>query len=195
MSCPYCCDGEAKCARDRCTTCCSCGRDLTTAILPSIGAETLFFNLPASAGLPGRGVLVEWGEGRVTAGLDAGPFVELPTSGAPTAPSGGTKPDALWRVVYRDAAGRRCTSFVATDSADVVRMLARTTVSIQKIDPVTGWAIGDERAAVTIEAAPPEDLLDRITPEPACGHTRRSLRPDPQGNPVTTCIDCGDEIP
>lgn len=50
-------------------------------------------------------------------------------------------------------------------------------------------------AAVTIEAPPPEGLLDRITPDRACRHTRRSLRPDPHGNPVTTCIDCGDETP
>lgn len=49
--------------------------------------------------------------------------------------------------------------------------------------------------ATTIEAAPPEDLLDRITPGSPCRHTRRSLRPDPHGNPVTTCIDCGDELP
>lgn len=100
------------------------------------------------------------------------------------------------------------------------------------------------QADTTIEQAPPEDLLDRITPDgwpigpdgftrvscgtdrsleypcPGCGqaagvrcarpvkivpnpdpapagcrHTRRSLRPDPHGNPTTTCIDCGDEIP
>ena len=48
--------------------------------------------------------------------------------------------------------------------------------------------------AATIEQAPPEDLLDRITPEGGCRHTRRSLRPDPHGNPVTTCIDCGDDL-
>lgn len=33
------------------------------------------------------------------------------------------------------------------------------------------------------------------TPAGGCRHTRRSLRPDLHGNPVTTCIDCGDEIP
>lgn len=48
--------------------------------------------------------------------------------------------------------------------------------------------------ATTIEQAPPEDLLDRITPEGGCRHTRRSLRPDPHGNPVATCIDCGDDL-
>jgi hypothetical protein len=47
-------------------------------------------------------------------------------------------------------------------------------------------------AATTIEQAPPEDLLDRITPEEGCRHTRRSLRPDPHGNPETTCLDCGE---
>lgn len=46
----------------------------------------------------------------------------------------------------------------------------------------------------TIEAPPPDDLLDRITPG-GCRHTRRSLRPDPHGNPETTCTDCGDAIP
>ena len=55
---------------------------------------------------------------------------------------------------------------------------------------------GQPRAdqATTIEAPPPDDLLDRITPG-GCRHTRRSLRPDPHGNPETTCIDCGDAIP
>jgi len=59
-------------------------------------------------------------------------------------------------------------------------------------------AVSPRRArdiATTIEAPPPDDLLDRITPEHACRHTRRNLRPNPHGVPVTTCIDCGDAIP
>ena len=47
-------------------------------------------------------------------------------------------------------------------------------------------------AATTIEQAPPDDLLDRITPEGACRHRRVSLRPDHHGNPETTCLDCGE---
>ena len=44
----------------------------------------------------------------------------------------------------------------------------------------------------TIEQAPPEDLLDRITPEGACRHRRVSMRPSPHGIPETTCLDCGE---
>ncbi len=47
-------------------------------------------------------------------------------------------------------------------------------------------------AAVTVDSPPPDDLLDRITPLGACRHARTSLRPDPHGNPQTTCIDCGE---
>lgn len=64
--------------------------------------------------------------------------------------------------------------------------------------PGCGAAAGapcSRSTAVTLDAPPPEDLLDRITPGSLCRHTRRSLRPDPHGNPVTTCIDCGDETP
>ena len=81
-------------------------------------------------------------------------------------------------------------------SAEMAAAAAEYPPGIQKQEPVLASSrVLASSAAVTIESPPPEDLLDRITPEPVCGHTRRSLRPDPQGNPVTTCIDCGDEIP
>lgn len=47
--------------------------------------------------------------------------------------------------------------------------------------------------ATTIDALPPEDLLDRITPIGVCAHKRVSLRPDPNGNAVRQCLDCGEE--
>lgn len=96
----------------------------------SVGGRTLYFELPEAAGLPGRGVLVEWGDGIVSAGLDGGPLVRLPSGS------------------------------------------------------------GSQRA--TIEAPPPPDLLDASAP--GCRHTRRNLRPNPHGVPVTTCIDCGEDL-
>lgn len=247
MSCTYCCDADAKCARDRCAVCCSCGRDLAAVVLPSIGDSTLFFNLPANAGLPGRGVLVEWGEGRVSAGLDAGPFVDLPVAGSALPPALPAETHKFLRDLYElldgcplghDGQGRVLTHR-STSTADVVEWINRIHEAKRAISDIAPrcMSCGDtcltpsaapcpecrpfgdeqrapcahyapepaqhgpdcpawcpERAAVTIEAAPPEDLLDRITPG-GCRHTRRNLRPNPHGVPVTTCIDCGDEIP
>jgi hypothetical protein len=50
----------------------------------NVGAWSAYFDLPANAGLPGRGVLVEWGDGRVSAGLDGGTFVPLPSGAGQT---------------------------------------------------------------------------------------------------------------
>lgn len=51
-----------------------------------------------------------------------------------------------------------------------------------------------DRGQTTIEAEPPDDLLDRITPVNGCPHRRVSVRPDLHGNPVATCLDCGVEL-
>jgi hypothetical protein len=50
-----------------------------------------------------------------------------------------------------------------------------------------------DRGHTTIEAEPPDDLLDRITPR-GCPHRRVSVRPDLHGNPVATCLDCDVEL-
>lgn len=146
---------------------------------PTVGGSTLFFSLPENAGLPGRGVLVEWGDGGVSAGLDGGPFVSLPTGHEETPEPTGRYgwpigPDGFTRVSCdRERTGEYpCPGCGQPAGAKCAR-------------PV-------KIAATTIEQAPPEDLLDRITPEGACRHRRVSLRPDPHGNPETTCLDCGE---
>lgn len=47
----------------------------------------------------------------------------------------------------------------------------------------------------TIEAPPPDDLLDRITPAASCAHRRVSARPDAHGRPIlAVCLDCDAEL-
>lgn len=239
MSCTYCQNGL------RCDT---CGAEHAGAL----GGSTLFFALPENAGLPGRGVLVEWGVGRVSAGLDGGPFVDLPLEGDPTAEIAALKAriaeldgvrqeqaakirrhldelaaasdcyraarEAL-EAVYCDAAAvmdpgalpdsetlgpeageqaavlMRAIAALAHDRATLRDVVAKAEAKADEILRAMPTRRAARDTATTIEAPPPDDLLDRITPDGGCRHTRRNLRPDPHGNPVTTCIDCGDEIP
>lgn len=52
-----------------------------------------------------------------------------------------------------------------------------------------------DRGQTTIEAAPPDDLLDRITPANGCPHRRVSARPDEHGRPMlAVCLDCDAEL-
>lgn len=50
--------------------------------------------------------------------------------------------------------------------------------------------------ATTIEAPPPEGLLDRATPATGCPHRRVSARPDEHGRRgvLAVCIDCDAEV-
>ena len=51
------------------------------------------------------------------------------------------------------------------------------------------------RHATTVDAAPPDDLLDCITPANGCPHRRVSARPDEHGRPMlAVCLDCDVEL-
>lgn len=68
-------------------------------------------------------------------------------------------------------------------------------VELRHENDVLRLRLAGHRGPATIEAEPPADLLDRITPAEGCPHLRVSARPDEHGRAIlAVCLDCGAEL-